>query len=456
MQHSVLRFGLTLLCALSALNACGPTLSTPPPPSSPDESTPPVARPSTFSFVSRTTATCPRGALWCNANWPDTSNGTVYLYTLKETRTATSAEITRTAYVYKPTRLTTSAPVLLFLHGGTSSGETGFENTPLASMADSRGDSPGVSWRKNTSTCRFKADASGYERPNGDPCIAVYPPEVTFTNSQPFFLVFPNGVFDPGSSTNRHWEDGRNPSPGFDVVAENRDDVGFIDALIAAIKNQEDPLVDSQRIYITGVSNGGMMTMRLACNTNQTALPELSRVAAFAAFVASMPAPLYDGSNNRERCDSPGAVPLALFVGRAVDTPNCTTYGCSSPVVSGDGRMPYGTAGGRYTINSPDLGTVVAFADTESRWVANLTQAAGTPTLTTTALGEFTTHRERSFASSTIRLRIFDTDSGLHAAMGTRMDFNPNGRLWEFVSSFRKLSNGTITDTTPAHLSGTY
>lgn len=444
------------LCAFFSLSACAPSLDTRSSPGTPLPGGSPTPRSSSFSFISRTVASCPRVSAWCDAHWPPTSEGTVHLYSVKETRLSNGAEIIRTAYVYRPARLTTSAPALLFLHGGTTSAESGFEHTPLAELADSRGSSPGISWRKNTANCRFKADASGYERPDGSACIAIVPPAVTLTNSQPFFLVLPNGVLDPGSSSNRHWEDGRVPSPGFDLTAENRDDVGFIDALISAIKNNENNLVDAQRIYVSGASNGGMMTMRLACNSNRSDLPELKRVAAFAAFVASLPAPLEDGANGREACHSANAVPLALFIGRDVPTPNCVSFGCSNPTVSGDGRMPYGAAGGRYTVNSPDAGTVIAFADTESRWVANLTSAAGAPTLTTSAVGEFTTQRERVFGSGAIRLRIFDTASGQHAALSTRMDFNPSGRLWEFVSSFRRLPDESVSQTTPSHLGGTY
>lgn len=56
----------------------------------------------------------------------------------------------------------------------------------------------------------------------------------------------------------------------------NVDDVGFIEKMIADIKSRRN--IDNSRIYATGMSNGGMMTYRLAC--------ELGHVFAAAAPVA--------------------------------------------------------------------------------------------------------------------------------------------------------------------------
>jgi polyhydroxybutyrate depolymerase len=47
------------------------------------------------------------------------------------------------------------------------------------------------------------------------------------------------------------------------AVQQNVDDVGFIRALLAQL--QSDYAIDPQRIYACGLSNGGMMSYRLAC-----------------------------------------------------------------------------------------------------------------------------------------------------------------------------------------------
>lgn len=47
------------------------------------------------------------------------------------------------------------------------------------------------------------------------------------------------------------------------AAANNEDDVGFIRAMVIAI--QAEANVDTSRIYVTGLSNGGALTQRLAC-----------------------------------------------------------------------------------------------------------------------------------------------------------------------------------------------
>ncbi|MBX7059059.1 MAG: hypothetical protein K1X75_13415 [Leptospirales bacterium] len=72
-------------------------------------------------------------------------------------------------------------------------------------------------------------------------------------------IVYPEGV-------EKGWNDGR-----VDVRAlahrENIDDVGFFQAMIEVL-SVEFP-VDRHRIYATGISNGGFMSVRLACQAPQ-------------------------------------------------------------------------------------------------------------------------------------------------------------------------------------------
>jgi polyhydroxybutyrate depolymerase len=74
-----------------------------------------------------------------------------------------------------------------------------------------------------------------------------------------FIAVYPNGT---GLWQNRFltWNAGNCCAWAY----ENRiDDVGFIRALIGQLK--KDYAVDDRRVYATGISNGGMMSYRLAC-----------------------------------------------------------------------------------------------------------------------------------------------------------------------------------------------
>jgi len=79
-----------------------------------------------------------------------------------------------------------------------------------------------------------------------------------------FIVVCPDGI-------NRSWNDGR--------LTRAKNDVKFIDELITYIVNKYNG--DSLRVYATGISNGGFMATRLACELN-------NRIAAIAAIGATM------------------------------------------------------------------------------------------------------------------------------------------------------------------------
>ncbi|MDA0732920.1 MAG: hypothetical protein O2837_08720 [Bacteroidetes bacterium] len=59
----------------------------------------------------------------------------------------------------------------------------------------------------------------------------------------------------------------------------NIDDVGFIDSLLNTLTNQYS--IDTNRIYATGISNGGFMSYRLACELSD-------KIAAIAPVASSM------------------------------------------------------------------------------------------------------------------------------------------------------------------------
>ena len=89
-----------------------------------------------------------------------------------------------------------------------------------------------------------------------------------------FIAVYPQGY-------EGHWNDCRVQGP-FAAKRENVDDVGFLHALVGRLV--KDHNADRSRVYVTGISNGGAMTLRLAVQT-----PDFAR--AYAAVIASVPAP---------------------------------------------------------------------------------------------------------------------------------------------------------------------
>lgn len=94
-------------------------------------------------------------------------------------------------------------------------------------------------------------------------------------------------------ANNRHWGDDPSTSP-------SSDDVEFLSKLIAHITSAYP--IDARRVYMAGMSNGGFMTERFACEK-----PEL--IAAAAVDAATM-------RNSLDRVCAPSrAVPIAHFAG---------------------------------------------------------------------------------------------------------------------------------------------
>jgi polyhydroxybutyrate depolymerase len=72
-------------------------------------------------------------------------------------------------------------------------------------------------------------------------------------------VVYPDGV-------DRHWNDGRDLPET--AARERVDDVGLMLALVAGLASEH--ALDRGRIFATGISNGGFMSMRLACDAATT------------------------------------------------------------------------------------------------------------------------------------------------------------------------------------------
>ena len=96
-----------------------------------------------------------------------------------------------------------------------------------------------------------------------------------------FILIYPQGsILEETQAT--HWNVG-----GW-TISSNTDDIDFIDAIIDYLNNYYS--VNLNRIYSTGMSNGGFMSYHLACNLS-------NRVAAIASVTGSMTPETYDQCN---------------------------------------------------------------------------------------------------------------------------------------------------------------
>jgi len=101
------------------------------------------------------------------------------------------------------------------------------------------------------------------------------------SNRAGFVAVFPNGFSHFASGKFATWNAGNCCASARD---EDIDDVGFIRQILSNLEQQLN--VDRERIYATGMSNGGMMAYRLAC--------EMSDVFKAIASVA--------GTDNTKQC----------------------------------------------------------------------------------------------------------------------------------------------------------
>jgi polyhydroxybutyrate depolymerase len=96
---------------------------------------------------------------------------------------------------------------------------------------------------------------------------------ISKSNKEGFVVVFPNGYSKFKSGKLATWNAGACCG---DARDKNIDDVGFVRTMIANIAGQMN--IDRGKIFATGMSNGGMMAQRLACE-----LPELFKAIASVA-----------------------------------------------------------------------------------------------------------------------------------------------------------------------------
>lgn len=152
----------------------------------------------------------------------------------------------RVFFVHRPDGLSAPAPLLFQLHGGNGTAPRRAQQTGLNEIADRE---------------RF---------------IAIYP-----------------------QGENYGWNDGRFPL-GLVSSQGKADDVAFFNAMFDALTSSGEG--DPARVYVSGGSNGGMMTYRLVCEVGH-------RIAAAVVMVANLPELV------APNCNPPRAVPLLIMNG---------------------------------------------------------------------------------------------------------------------------------------------
>ncbi len=98
----------------------------------------------------------------------------------------------------------------------------------------------------------------------------------TLSEEYGFIVVYPDAI-------EKHWNDGRGIEDYYSN-RENIDDVKFISSLINHFYSNFN--IDKSRVFVTGMSNGGLMSFRLACELNE-------KIKAIATVAASMSENIY-------------------------------------------------------------------------------------------------------------------------------------------------------------------
>ncbi len=209
-----------------------------------------------------------------------------------------------------------------------------------------------------------------------------------------FLVIHPNGTLDTGG--NRFWNA---------FGASGVDDIGFLSSLIDTINN--DYNIDFNRVYSTGMSNGGYMSYELACQLG-------NRIAAIASVTGAM-------TNNRmTACNAPKPTPVMQI------------HGTEDPTV------PYN--GGANNASIPDI---IDF------WVQQ-TNCNPTPTIdqvpdTDPNDGCTAEHHVYMGGDQGATVELFKIENGEHTWPGapidigvTNHDINASVEIWRFFSQYSK------------------
>jgi len=150
----------------------------------------------------------------------------------------------------------------------------------------------------------------------------------TLAEKEDFIIAYPDGI-------ENHWNDGRGLTQ-YRAHRENIDDVSFISDLIDHLDKALS--IDDTRVYAAGISNGGMMAQRLACEMT-------GKIAAIGVIASAM------SENLHSFCKPSQPIPVLLISGTE------------------DPLVPF--EGGEVGLFAKNYGAVLSVAETKEFWVEN-------------------------------------------------------------------------------------
>lgn len=293
----------------------------------------------------------------------DFADESIPLHTGMTSFKMTSGGITRTGLVYIPQNYDSSkaTPLVIGYHGGFGEGQNQDNLTHMSKVAD----------------------------------------------KENFLILYPDGI-------NRHWNDGRAKAVEYGTVT---DDVQFTKDLIAQASKRLN--IDTKRIYATGISNGGMMTYRVA--------REMTTTFAAAASVSS-------GTPVEQTTMQDPSAPIPMLIMNGTDDP----------------LLPFN--GGEAAF---DVGALTSTRDTIDYWVrvnkANATATISQLPDTNPDDGTTTTHESyASQGANSAPVEVYIVNGGGHTWAGgnqyakesfigkTSRDFDASELIWDFFKLYSR------------------
>lgn len=224
---------------------------------------------------------------------------------------------------------------------------------------------------------------------------------ITKSEQAGFIAVFPNGISPAKSGMLATWNAGDCCARARD---ENVDDVGFLRAVVADVQRRA--RIDAARVYAIGMSNGAMMSYRLACEASDV----------FRGIMAVA------GTDNTRSCRPAQPVPVLHIHAR------------------NDDRVLYEGGAGEVFRNEALVSDFVSVPATIRKWVA-LNHAAATPRRVLDVDGAWCDLHEGGRDAAPVQLCV--TATGGHSWPGGAKDrgetpsraIRANDVMWEFFSS---------------------
>lgn len=220
-----------------------------------------------------------------------------------------------------------------------------------------------------------------------------------------FIVVHPDGTVDPITSQ-RYWN--------FGIFGSTVDDLGFLEALIDTISAHY--TINPNRVYSTGMSNGGYMSYYLACQSN--------RFAAVGSVTGSMSVPMYNS------CNPSNPIPTIQI------------HGTDDPTVPYSGNS-----------SSKAVEDVVAFWADKNE--CNPTPAITSVPNTNTTDGATAERYLYSGGTNGHTVEFFKVTGGGHTWPGapvplpgagnTCMDFSASKEIWRFFSQYQSSAPLAVT-----------